>query len=180
MFWFQCLEPAFLSEESAVNRYNAAALLAEKSAAVGITTEEERCAERMFQEVPGIWSQQKENESMRCVIRSFNRMITYFLRTSRTKFPDLRYEQTSLWTWQSQNYAYNSIILYRKLFFRWNLFKETVFVSFSVCFMHLARMISQSCWWFRLWHTLAKNIVQMPGIAANRLEELAKFGSLEI
>ena len=73
-----------------MNRYNAAALLAEKSAAVGITPNEEREAERLFEEVAGIWTQQKENESMRCVIRSYNRMITYFLKTSRTKFPDLR------------------------------------------------------------------------------------------
>jgi len=86
----ECLEPASLSEETAVNRYNAAALLAEKSAAVGLTPNEESEAERLFEEVAGIWTQQKENESMRCVIRSYNRMITYFLKTSRTKFPDLR------------------------------------------------------------------------------------------
>ena len=77
-----------------MNRYNAAALLAEKSAAVGITTDEDREVERLFEEVAEIWSQQKENESMRCVIRSYNRMITYFLKTSRTKFPDLRYVKT--------------------------------------------------------------------------------------
>lgn len=90
---FQCLEPAFLNEETAVNRYNEAALLAEKSAAFGITTEERREAERLFEEVAEIWRQQKENESMRDVIRSYNRMITFFLKTSRTKFPDLRYVQ---------------------------------------------------------------------------------------
>ena len=93
LIYFQCLEPASLSEETAVNRYNQAALLAEKSAAVGITPEEERKVERLFEEVPGIWTQQKDNESMRCVIRSFNRMITYFLKTSRTTFPDLGYVQ---------------------------------------------------------------------------------------
>ena len=76
-----------------MNRYNVAALLAEKSAAVGITTDEGREAERLFEEVAEIWRQQKENESMRDVIRSYNRMITFFLQTSRTRFPDLRYVQ---------------------------------------------------------------------------------------
>ncbi|XP_068691646.1 uncharacterized protein [Montipora foliosa] len=86
----ECLEPAVLNEETAVNRYNAAALLAEKSAAVGLTSDEEHLAERLFQEVAGIWAQQKENESKRCVIRSMNRLIMFLLKTSRTKFPDLR------------------------------------------------------------------------------------------
>ena len=91
MFWFQCLEPAILNEENAVNRYNAAALLAEKSADVGLTDEEGQKAERLFEEVAEIGSQMKENDSMRCVIRGYNRMIMYFLKTSRARFPDLRY-----------------------------------------------------------------------------------------
>ncbi|XP_020616021.1 uncharacterized protein LOC110054035, partial [Orbicella faveolata] len=86
----ECLELVVLSEETAVNRYNAAALLAEKSADVGITADEEINAQRLFEEVAGFWSQLKENESMmRYVIRSHNRMTTYFLKTSRTRFPDL-------------------------------------------------------------------------------------------
>lgn len=88
----ECLEPAILSDENAVNRYNAAALLAEKSAAVGLTADEEQKAERLFEEVAEIWAQQKENDSMRCVIRGYNRMIMYFLKTSRARFPDLRKE----------------------------------------------------------------------------------------
>ena len=96
MFWFQCLEPAILSDENAVNRYNAAALLAEKSAAVGLTADEEQKAERLFEEVAEIWAQQKENDSMRCVIRGYNRMIMYFLKTSRARFPDLRYVRTCM------------------------------------------------------------------------------------
>ncbi|XP_068741172.1 uncharacterized protein [Montipora capricornis] len=86
----ECLEPACLNEETAVNRYNAAALLAERSAAVGLTSDEEHLAERLFEEVAGIWAEQKENESKRCVIRSMNRLIMFLLKTSRTKFPDLR------------------------------------------------------------------------------------------
>ena len=94
MFWFQCLEPAFLSEENAVNRYNAAALLAEKSADVGLTADEERNAERLFEKSAEIWSQQEENtERIRGVIMVYNRMIVYYLKTSRTRFPDLRYVQ---------------------------------------------------------------------------------------
>ena len=80
-----------MSEETAVNRYNAAALMAEKSATFDLTPEEEREVERLFEEVAGIWSQQRENETLRCVIRSYNRMITYFLKTSRSAFPDLRF-----------------------------------------------------------------------------------------
>lgn len=87
------MEPAFLSEENAVNRYNAAALLAEKSAVVALTAEEERNAERLFEEVAEIWSQQEGNDNLRFVIRGYNRMIMYFLKTSRTRFPDLRYVQ---------------------------------------------------------------------------------------
>lgn len=94
IFWFQCLELVVLSEETAVNRYNATALLAEKSADVGITADEEINVQRLFEEVAGFWSQLKENESMmRYVIRSHNRMTTYFLKTSRTRFPDLGYVQ---------------------------------------------------------------------------------------
>lgn len=65
--------------------------MAEKSAAVGITPDEELLTERLFDEVGEIWTQQKENESMRCVIRSLNRLIMFLLKTSRTKFPDMRY-----------------------------------------------------------------------------------------
>jgi len=94
IFWFQCLDLAALSEETAVHRYNAAALLAEKSADVGITADEGIDAERLFEEVARFWSQLKDNEGMmRCVIRSHNRMVSYFLKTSRTRFPDLGYVQ---------------------------------------------------------------------------------------
>ena len=65
--------------------------MAEKSATFDLTPEEEREVERLFEEVAGIWSQQRENETLRCVIRSYNRMITYFLKTSRSAFPDLRF-----------------------------------------------------------------------------------------
>jgi len=94
IFWFQCLELTSLNEETAVHRYNSAALLAEISADVGITADEEKNAERLFEEVPGYWSQLNENEGMmRCVIRTYNRMVSYFLKTSRTRFPDLGYVQ---------------------------------------------------------------------------------------
>ena len=65
--------------------------MAEKSATFDLTPEEEQEVERLFEEVAGIWSQQRENETLRCVIRSYNRMITYFLKTSRSAFPDLRF-----------------------------------------------------------------------------------------
>ena len=80
-----------MSEETAVNRYNTAALMVEKSTTRDLTPEEEREVERLFEEVAGIWSQQRENETLRCVIRSYNRMITYFLNTSHSAFPDLRF-----------------------------------------------------------------------------------------
>lgn len=86
----ECAERAVLNEETAVNCYNAAALLAEKSAAVGITPAEELLAERLFEEACGFWIQQKENESMRCVNRTLNRLILFLLKASRTKFPDMR------------------------------------------------------------------------------------------
>ena len=84
-----------------MNRYNAAALLAEKSAVVGITPAEELLTERLFEDVGRIWTQQKENESMRCVIRSFNRLIMFLLKASRAKFPDLRYAGNACKQYQS-------------------------------------------------------------------------------
>ena len=91
----KCLERAFLSEETAVNRYNAAALIVEQSATRDLTPEEEREVERLFEEVAGICSQQRENGTLRCVIRSYNRMITYLLKTSHSAFPDLRFVSLS-------------------------------------------------------------------------------------
>ena len=91
----KCLERACLSEETAVNRYNAAALIVEQSATRDLTLEEEREVERLFEEVAGICSQQRENETLRCVIRSYNRMITYLLKTSHSAFPDLRFVSLS-------------------------------------------------------------------------------------
>ena len=67
LYFFICLqslEPACLCEETAVNKYNMAALLAEKSAAVGIPTEEAREVERLFEDVVRIWAQQQENGSL--------------------------------------------------------------------------------------------------------------------
>ena len=80
-----------MGEETAVNKYNMAALLAEKSAAVGITTEENREVEQLFEDVVRIWTQQEDNGSIRCIMRSNIRRINYHLKTTRTKFPDLRY-----------------------------------------------------------------------------------------
>ncbi|XP_020612936.1 uncharacterized protein LOC110051255 isoform X1 [Orbicella faveolata] len=85
----ESLEPACLGEETAVNKYNMAALLAEKSAAVGITTEEAREVERLFEDVVRIWAHQQENGSMRCINRMNIRRISYHLKSSRPKFPDL-------------------------------------------------------------------------------------------
>ena len=85
------MEPACLGEETAVNKYNMAALLAEKSAAVGITTEEAREVERLFEGVVRIWAHQQDNGSMRCINRMNIRRISYHLKASRPKFPDLKY-----------------------------------------------------------------------------------------
>lgn len=65
--------------------------MAEKSAAVGITTEEAREVERLFEDVVRIWAQQQENGSMRCINRMNIRRISYHLKSSRPKFPDLKY-----------------------------------------------------------------------------------------
>ena len=65
--------------------------MAEKSATFDLTPEEERECERLIEEVAGIWSHQRENETLRCVMRSYNRMIFFFLKTSRSAFPDLRF-----------------------------------------------------------------------------------------
>ena len=86
----QSLEPACLGEETAVNKYNMAALLTEKSAAIGISTEEAREVERLFEDVVRIWAQQHDNGSMRCINRINIRRISYHLKTSRPKFPDLK------------------------------------------------------------------------------------------
>jgi len=91
----QSLEPACLCEETAVNKYNMAALLAEKSAAVGITIEEAREVERLFEDVVRIWAQQQENGSMRCINRMNIRRISYHLKSSRPKFPDLKYVKSN-------------------------------------------------------------------------------------
>ena len=61
-----------------------------KSAAIGITTEEAREVEELFDDVVRIWSQQQDNCSMRCINRMNIRRINYHLKTSRQKFPDLR------------------------------------------------------------------------------------------
>ena len=81
----------WMNKQQWIEPAQSAALLAEKSAPVGITPEEEFLKERLFEEVDGIWTQQKENESMQCVIRSFYILIMFLLKVSRTKFPDLRY-----------------------------------------------------------------------------------------
>ena len=65
--------------------------MAEKSATFDLTPEEERECEKLIEEVAGIWSHQRENETLRCVMRSYNRMIFFFLKTSRSAFPDLRF-----------------------------------------------------------------------------------------
>ena len=96
---FQCLEPACLGEETAVNRYNVAALLAEKSAAIGITSEEAREFERLCEDVVRIWTNQQDNGSMRCINRMSIRKINYHLKTTRTKFPDLRYANNESEDW---------------------------------------------------------------------------------
>ena len=67
-----------------------AALLAEKSAVVGITIEEAREVERLFEDVVRIWAQQQDNGSMRCINRMNISRINYHLKSTRTKFPDLR------------------------------------------------------------------------------------------
>lgn len=49
-FHGQCLEVACVSEETAVNKYNKAALIQAKSAAIGITSEEDREIEEIFED----------------------------------------------------------------------------------------------------------------------------------
>ena len=94
IFWFQCLERTSLDEETVVHMYNAAALSAERLADGDIPADKKINAERLFEGVEVFWSQLKENEGMmRCVIRSYNRMVSYFLKTSRTRFPDIGYVQ---------------------------------------------------------------------------------------
>ena len=91
---FQCLERTSLNEETIVHMYNAAALLAERLADADIPADKKINAERLFEGVEVFWSKLKEHEGMmRCVIRSHIRMVSYFLKTSRTSFPDLGYVQ---------------------------------------------------------------------------------------
>ena len=89
-FHGQCLEVACVSEETAVNKYNKAALIQAKSAAIGITSEEDREIEEIFEDVKIIWAQQEQNDSMRCINRMSIRMIYHYLSSSRQKFPDPR------------------------------------------------------------------------------------------
>ena len=89
-FHGQCLEVACVSEETAVNKYNKAALIQAKSAAIGITSEEDREIEEIFEDVKIIWAQQEQNDSMRCINRMSTRMIYHYLSSSRQKFPDPR------------------------------------------------------------------------------------------
>lgn len=86
----ECLEVACVSEETAVNKYNKAALIQAKSAAIGITSEEDREIEEIFEDVKIIWAQQEQNDSMRCINRMSIRMIYHYLSSSRQKFPDPR------------------------------------------------------------------------------------------
>ncbi len=77
-------------EETAVNQYNWAALWSEKDAKLALTSAEQHDAEFRFKNVLLHWSQQKENDTNRCPMRTQIRNINFHLRTSRKSFPDKR------------------------------------------------------------------------------------------
>ena len=81
-----------MSEDTAVNQYNWAALLSEKAAKSTLTSAEQHDAEYRFENVLLHWKQQEENDTDRCPMRTQNRYIHFNLGTSRKSFPDERYD----------------------------------------------------------------------------------------
>ena len=79
-----------MCEDTAVNQYNWAALLSEKAAKLSLTSAEQTDAEYHFENVLLHWSQQKENDTNRCPMRTQIRNINFNLRTSRESHPDER------------------------------------------------------------------------------------------
>ncbi|XP_048581754.1 uncharacterized protein LOC116613998 [Nematostella vectensis] len=88
----ECVQPLAICEETAVNRYNMGALLAERAATEGISEDQMKQAEQYFEQVELLWKEQKENPSNRDVIRSYIRLIMLHLKSSRKSFPSTRDE----------------------------------------------------------------------------------------
>ena len=81
-----------MSEDTAANQYNWAALWSEKAAKLALTSAEQHDAEYRFENVHLHWNQQEENDTDRCPMRTQTRNIHFNLRSSRKSFPDERYD----------------------------------------------------------------------------------------
>ena len=93
--------------------YNKAALLAEKKAVEGdITTEEENMAVRCFKDAVLLYQQYgpSGDGNYRCIIRTFNREIMFYLKATRSAFPDLKYVYTTSLTYCFIIFIYWKII----------------------------------------------------------------------
>lgn len=79
----ELLWPCAAGEETAENKYFRAAFLAEKSARVGITAQEDILAEKYFQDVQNHLIADSRPITNRCQIRSKNRQIAFYVKSSR-------------------------------------------------------------------------------------------------
>ena len=83
----------FECSETGNNRYNLAALYAQKAAHCGLTSEEYKLTEESFEEAIRMYRLHEENgpKKIRNIIRTSNRQILFYLKGSRSKFPNLKY-----------------------------------------------------------------------------------------
>ncbi|XP_031573209.1 uncharacterized protein LOC116307198 isoform X2 [Actinia tenebrosa] len=85
----ELLEAVEVCEETAVNQYNWAALLAEMSAKAPLSICEKEEAEYRFENTQLHWRNQAQNNTNRCPMRTRTREINYHLKTSRQRCPDM-------------------------------------------------------------------------------------------
>ena len=83
----------FECSETANNRYNLAALYAQKAACCALTSEEHKQAVECFQDAIRMYNIHEENEprKYRNIIRTSSRQILFLLRGSRSKSPEIKY-----------------------------------------------------------------------------------------
>ena len=83
----------FECSETGNNRYNLAALYAQKAAHSGLTSEEHEMAVKSFEEANRMYRIHEENgpKKIRNIIRTSNRQIMFLLKGSRSEFPEIKY-----------------------------------------------------------------------------------------
>ena len=78
--------------ETGNNRYNQAALYAQKAAHCGLTSEEHKQAVDGFEDAIRMYSTHEvfEPKKNRNIIRTSNRQISFLLKASRSKSPEIK------------------------------------------------------------------------------------------